>query len=64
MQCLETSVDSCLQPAQEFGDADVSKRSALVVCPALVCSCLLVICSSFGILWGLMTLLFETDHDA
>lgn len=64
VQCLETSVDSLLQPVQEFGDADVSKRNAIVVCPALACSCLLVVCSSFGVVWGVMTLFYEADQNA
>ena len=64
VQCLETSVDSFLQPTQEFSDADVSKRSALVVCPALACTCLLVVFSSFGIVWGVMTLFYDADRNA
>jgi len=64
VQCLETSVDSFLQPTKEFGDADVTKRSALVVCPALACTCLLVVCSSFGIVWGVMTLFYDADRNA
>lgn len=59
VQCLETSVDSFLQPAQEFGNADVSKRSVLVVCPALACAFLIVVCSSFAVVWGVMTLFYE-----
>lgn len=64
VNCLETSVDSCLQPSKEFSDADVSKRSVLVVFPALVYTCLLVIGASFGVVWGIMTLFYDADRNA
>jgi hypothetical protein len=62
-QCLETSVDAVMQPAQEFSDSDVSKRHVIVVLPAMVYTCLFVVLLSVGTLWGVMTLFYGIGNE-